>query len=531
MLNMFLRHLVFLICLSGALLCAAGWVYGDLSFWCMTPFLALTLLGIYDLVQTKHAVLKNYPLTGHIRYMLEGIRSEIRQYFIEGDHEELPFSRSARSMVYRRARNINADKSFGTLDNLYDPAHEFIAHSTAPVKVDPASLRVTIGGPDCKHPYSASLLNISAMSFGSLSARAVQALGKGAKIGGFAQDTGEGGLSKYHLEAGNDIIWEIGSGYFGCRNEDGTFNRDTFADKANDSRVRMILVKISQGAKAGKGGILPGAKVSKEIAEVRGVPVGKDCISPAAHSAFEGPVGLMEYVKELRDLSGGKPVGFKLCVGRMVEVAAMVKAMLHTGITPDFIVIDGSEGGTGAAPEEFSDHVGMPLRDGLLVVHNLLRGAGIRDKVKLGASGKIISGFDIIRILSLGADFCNSARGMMFALGCLQSQSCGSGTCGVGIATQDPVRQRALNVDLKSKMVASYHKNTMYSLAEIMGAAGIKETSQITPDRIMRRVSDSRIIPYSIMYNILHHGELLEGRGAHPEYRELWAAARHDSFE
>lgn len=531
MLNMFLRHLVFLICLSGALLLAAGWVYGELSVWCMTPFLVLSMIGIYDLLQTKHAVLKNYPLTGHLRYLLESIRPEIRQYFIEGDHEELPFSRSARSMVYRRARNINADKSFGTLDNLYDPSHEFIAHATAPVKVDPASLRVQIGGPDCTQPYSASLFNISAMSFGSLSARAIQALGKGAKAGNFFLDTGEGGLSQYHLEAGNDLVWEVGSGYFGCRNEDGTFSREIFAEKACNPSVKMIELKLSQGAKAGKGGILPGAKVSKEIAAVRGVPVGQDCISPAAHSAFEGPLGLMEFIKELRELSGGKPVGFKLCVGRMVEVAAMVKAMLHSGICPDFIVVDGSEGGTGAAPEEFSDHVGMPLRDGLLVVHNLLRGAGIRDKIKLGASGKIISGFDIIRILSLGADWVNSARGFMFSLGCLQSQSCGSGTCGVGIATQDPVRQKALNVDLKSKMVTNYHKNTLYSLAEIMGASGIKDRSQVTPDRIMRRLSDSKIIPYSAMYNILHHGELLEGRGTHPEYRELWASARHDSFD
>lgn len=530
MISLFQRHLVFLICLGLSVAGSLGAYYDYLSVVCMLPFVALTLVGIYDIVQTKHAVLKNYPITGHIRYLLESIRGEIRQYFFESDHEEVPFSRSARSMVYRRARGISADKSFGTLDNLYEDAHEFISHSIEPTKVDPKSLRITIGGPDCKKPYSASLLNISAMSFGALSANAIRALGRGAKAGNFAQDTGEGGLSRYHLEGGNDLIFEIGSGYFGCRNEDGTFDPVKFAAQATKPTVKMCLLKLSQGAKPGLGGMLPGAKVSKEIAEARGVPQGQDCVSPAKHSAFTGPDGLMNFIQKMRELSGGKPVGFKLCVGQMVEIAAIVKAMLHTGVIPDFIVVDGSEGGTGAAPEEFSDHVGMPLREGLLVVHNLLRGAGIRNKVKIIASGKIISGFDIVRVLSLGADAVNSARGFMFSLGCLGSQTCSLGTCPVGIATQDPIRQKALNVKQKSVMVCQFHDNTLLAVAEIIGAAGMMSTEELSPARMMRRVSDTRIMNYTALYHFLLEGELLDGRGTNAEYRELWRIAKHDSF-
>jgi len=518
--------------LSFALLLASLYAITAHAFspWVALPWVALIVVGILDLSQKEHAVRRNYPIIGNMRYLLEAIRPELRQYFFEGDHEELPFSRSERSMVYRRARNIPAEKSFGTLDNLYSPQHEFISHSIMPVKVDPSELRVTLGGPDCLHPYSASLMNVSAMSFGSLSANAVMALGRGAKRGDFAVDTGEGGCSKYHLAEGNDVIWEIGTGYFGCRNEDGTFSPDRFAETAGNICVKAILAKISQGAKPGKGGILPGHKVSSEIAQARGVRQGEDCISPAAHSAFEGPLGLMNFIQTLRTLSGGKPVGFKLCIGRPTEAATLVKAMLATNIYPDFIVIDGSEGGTGAAPEEFSDHIGMPLRDGLVLMHNLLRGAGIRDRIKIGCSGKIISGFDILRALALGADYCNLARGFMFSLGCIQSQSCGSNKCPTGVATQDPSRQRALDVEDRSHRVTNYHHNTLKSVAEILGAAGINSSEKLTPERIQKRVSDSKIVSYASLYTFLHHGELLEGHSTHTDYRELWANARHDSF-
>lgn len=519
--------------LSAALMLASlhAIVNHGLSPWIAAPWAMLILIGVLDLSQKEHAVRRNYPIIGNMRYLLESVRPEIRQYFFEGDQEKLPFSRSERSMVYRRARNISAEKSFGTLDNLYNQNHEFISHSMMPVSVDPKALRVKIGGPDCLKPYSASLMNVSAMSFGSLSANAVKALGRGAKRGGFAVDTGEGGCSEYHLAEGSDLIWEIGSGYFGCRNDDGTFSPERFSVTASNDSIIAILVKVSQGAKPSRGGILPGHKVSLEISRARGVRQGEDCISPPTHSAFDGPIGLLGFIQTLRNLSGGKPVGFKLCIGRPSEAAALVKAMLSTSIYPDFIVIDGSEGGTGAAPEEFTNNMGMPMRDGLVLMHNLLRGAGIRDRIKIGCSGKIISGFDILRALALGADYCNVARGFMFALGCIQSQSCGSNKCPTGVATQDPSRQRALDVEDRSKRVTNFHKNTMTAVAEILGAAGINSSEKLTAERIQKRVSDSKIVSYSSLYPFLHHGELLEGQSSHTEYRELWANAKHDRFD
>jgi glutamate synthase domain-containing protein 2 len=397
--------------------------------------------------------------------------------------------------------------------------------------MDVGELRVVLGGPDCRQPYDASLLNISAMSFGALGANAIQALARGAAKGLFALDTGEGGISKYHLSEDNDLIYEIGSGYFGCRNSDGTFSSQLFAQQAVRPNVKAVLVKNSQGSKPSRGGILPAEKVSAEIAIARGVPMGQDCISPPKHSAFTGPDGLMRFVLELRNLSLGKPIGFKLCIGKPVEAAALVKAMLHTGITPDFIVIDGSEGGTGAAPVEFADNVGMPLREGLLLMNNLLRGAGLRDQIKLIASGKVISGFDIIRLLALGADMANSARGFMFALGCIAGQSCHKNTCPTGIATQDPLRQRALNVGIKSEQVYNFHRNTLASVAEILSAAGLQSARQVTPELIMRRIADNEIRSYAQLYTFLHHRELIEGRSASEFYREIWARARHDTYE
>ncbi|MDN5673838.1 MAG: FMN-binding glutamate synthase family protein, partial [Pseudomonas sp.] len=394
--------------------------------WPITLITALlSLVGLNDLRQSHHAVRRNYPILGNIRYLIETIRPEIRQYLIEGDDDKLPFSRSQRSLVYARAKNESAEKAFGTLNDAYKPGFEFISHSMLPVSTpDPASFRIAIGGPQCRLPYSASIFNISAMSFGALSANAIAALNRGARMGRFAHDTGEGSISPYHREHGGDLIWEIGSGYFGCRTEDGRFDPHRFAEQARSPQVKMIEIKLSQGAKPGHGGILPGHKVSAEIAETRGVRAGEDCISPAAHSAFRTPAELLQFVASLRELSGGKPVGFKFCLGHPWEFMGIAKAMLATGITPDFIVVDGKEGGTGAAPREFSDNMGVPMREGLMFVHNTLVGLNLRSSIRIGAAGKIVSAFDIASVLAIGADWVNSARGFMFAIGCIQSQSC-----------------------------------------------------------------------------------------------------------
>ena len=529
MLSLF-RYLPFVIIAILAIVTSTLFFTSSMSVaWCLIPN-ALLLVGFHDLAQRRKAVLKNYPIIGHIRYLLESIRPEIRQYFIEGEHDRLPFSRSERAMVYQRARNVRADKAFGTLDNLYEANHEFISHSIEPVHVDPKALRITIGGPACKQPYSASIFNISAMSFGALSANAIRALSKGSASGLFAMDTGEGGISKYHLEVDNDLIYEIGSGYFGCRTDKGEFDSQKFALQAAKSNVRMIEIKVSQGAKPGHGGVLPGHKVSQEIAEARGVPVGMDCISPARHSAFEGPLGLMDFISRLRELSNGKPVGFKLCIGRPIEAASLVKAMLKTGVLPDFIVIDGSEGGTGSAPVEFTDNMGMPMRDGLILMHNLLVGAGLRQHIRIGCSGKIISGFDIVRALSIGADWVNSARGFMFSLGCIQSQSCGSNHCPTGIATQDPIRQRSLDVEDKAIKVKNFHANTLESVAEIMGAAGIPSTHLLSPSLINKRINDHDLITLSQAHLWLTQGELLTEHCRPSFYRDIWASASAERF-
>src|SRR5699024_9164260 len=386
----------------------------------------------------------NYPIIGNLRYILKHFRTEIRQYFIESDNDAVPFTHAERKLVYARAKNIAQDSvlAFGTLQNTYEPGYQFVTHSMATVPAaDPATFRVTIGGDDCLHPYSASILNISAMSFGALSARAIESLNGGAKLGNFAHDTGEGGISPYHRKHGGDLIWELGSGYFGCRTDDGHFDPVKFEKQAADPQIKMIEIKLSQGAKPGHGGVLPKNKISEEIAETRGVPRDRDCISPSNHSAFSTPIELLEFIKTLRDLSGGKPVGFKLCIGHPWEFMAIAKAMLLTNILPDFIVVDGKEGGTGSAPIEFSDHIGTPLQEGLLFVHNVLVGIGLRKKIRIGASGKIITAFDITKTLAIGADWVNSARGFMFSLGCIQSRSCHTNACPTGIATQDPIRQ------------------------------------------------------------------------------------------
>jgi glutamate synthase domain-containing protein 2 len=493
---------------------------------------ALSLLGIYDLVQTRHAVRRNYPVIGNIRYLVESVRPEIRQYLLEGDHEALPFSRAQRSMVYARAKEQNSDKAFGTLVDVYKHGYEFMTHAMIPAAhADPDTFRVRVGGPACTQPYEASVFNVSAMSFGSLSANAIRALNKGAKLGGFYHDTGEGSISPYHLEYGADLVWEIGSGYFGCRNEDGTFNPQRFTEQSRRPEVKMIEIKLSQGAKPGHGGILPKHKISEEISATRGIPMGKDCISPATHSAFSTPVELLQFIAQLREMSGGKPVGFKLCIGHPWEFTAIAKAMLKTGIMPDFIVVDGGEGGTGAAPSEFSDHLGVPLREALLFVHNTLVGIDVRQHIRLGASGKIISAFDIARALAIGADWTNSARGFMMAIGCIQSQTCHTNQCPTGVATQDPLRQRALVVADKGDRVYNFHHNTMHALAEFIAAAGLKHPSELTPRHLAKRISDTEVRNYLQLQVYLKPGELLDGKIQYEFYQYMWDLAQAETFD
>ncbi|MCW1432478.1 FMN-binding glutamate synthase family protein [Novosphingobium sp. JCM 18896] len=502
--------------------------------WAIPMFIvaaALTCLGLYDLTQPIHSVRRNYPIIGHLRWFFEEIRPEIRQYMIEGDQDKIPFSRSQRSLVYARAKDEVSDRAFGTLLDVYEDGYEFIAHSVRPAPpTDPAKFRLRIGGQSCTQPYSSSILNISAMSFGSLSANAIRALNKGAALGGFAHDTGEGSISPYHREADGDLIWEIGSGYFGCRTADGNFDPIQFEKQARNAQVKMIEVKLSQGAKPGHGGILPAEKVTPEISQTRGVPTGEDCISPARHRAFATPLEFMHFLSELRRLSGGKLVGFKLCVGQPWEFMGIVKAMRESGILPDFIVVDGAEGGTGASPAEFIDHLGMPLREGLLFVHNTLVGAGLRKQIRIGAAGKIVSAFDIAATLALGADWTNSGRGFMFALGCIQSLTCHTNRCPVGVATQDPLRQRALVVPDKAERVANFHRNTLLALSDMLAAAGLAHPSMIGPHHLVRRVSPTEVRMFSQLHTFLEDGDLLRKEREPDFYSAAWRLARADSF-
>ncbi len=505
-----------------------------LSAWFLLPFMLFAVLsgmGIYDVTQTKHSILRNYPVLGHMRFFFEGIRPEIRQYLIESDQDEEPFSRDDRSLVYQRAKGQEDARPFGTRQRVYDAGYSWITHSVQPVHIVDSDFRVTIGGPYCTKPYSASIYNISAMSFGSLSANAIEALNTGAKLGGFAHDTGEGSVSRYHKAGGGDLIYQLASGYFGSRAADGSFDPEKFRLTAALDQVKMIELKLSQGAKPGHGGLLPASKISAEIAEARGVPMGIDCVSPAAHSAFSTPIEMMEFIGKLRELSGGKPVGFKLCIGHRREFMCIVKAMLKTGITPDFIVVDGTEGGTGAAPVEFSNHVGMPMVEGLTFVHNTLRGAGLRDQIKVGAAGKVVSAFDIARALALGADWCNSARGFMFAIGCIQAQTCHSNHCPVGVATQDKTRMQALNVNHKSERVARFHRNTMKALGEMTGAAALHHPGEFLPYHMMLRGGDRSMVEASEVYAYQPEGYLLDDTAEdYMGNKSRWARSSAESF-
>ena len=488
------------------------------------------MLGFYDFSQKKHAVLRNFPIIGHFRYLAEAIRPEISQYFIETETNGVPFNREQRSVVYQRAKDVIDTVPFGTKKNVYEVGYEWVNHSMKPIHLEPSEMRVVIGALDCKQPYSASRLNISAMSFGALSKNAVIALNQGAKMGKFAHNTGEGGISPYHLQSGGDLIWQVGTGYFGCRTSDGRFCPDTFAERAHLPNVKMIEIKLSQGAKPGHGGILPAAKLTKEIAEIRGVPMGQDVLSPPAHSAFSTPIELLEFVATLRERSGGKPVGFKLCIGKRREFLAICKAMVKTGLTPDFITVDGGEGGTGAAPMEFIDHIGAPLIESLIFVHNALTGFSLRNKIHVISSGKVTSGFEMVKQLALGADMTNSARGMMMALGCIQALRCNSNHCPVGVTTQNPQLVAGLVPEDKNKKVANFHFELLNSLSEIMGAMGISSPDHLHPWHIMRRTNPTEIKHYGEIFEFLNDGDLMK-ENLPETYRRAVNSASADQFE
>ncbi len=496
----------------------------------LTVGLLGSAVGLLDIKQTKRAVLKNYPVVARFRYLFESFRPEIRQYFLESDHDEVPYSREQRALVYRRAKNIEGLRPFGTLKNVHQIGHEWINHSIAPADIDEADFRVRVGGKSCCKPYDCSVLNISGMSYGALSPNAIEALNRGAKSGNFAHTTGEGAISSFHKLHAGDLIWQIGSGYFGCRDSSGQFDEQRFQETAASDQVKMIELKLSQGAKPGHGGILLASKVTQSIADTRGVPMGEDCVSPARHSAFGTPVELLQFIDKLRKLADGKPVGFKLCVGHPWEFFAIAKAMQETGILPDFITVDGSEGGTGAAPVEFADHMGAPLREGLMLVHNCLVGLNIREEIKVIVSGKLISAFDIARVFALGADACNMARGFMFSIGCLQAQACHTGHCPTGVASQDPGRYRALSVEHKYKRVASFHHNTIEALKESVAASGLTHPRQFTPHHLMIRVTSREVRSAASQYQWLEPGELLSEGTTHPAFAKFWIKSCANSF-
>ncbi|OFT67512.1 glutamate synthase [Corynebacterium sp. HMSC05C01] len=489
---------------------------------------ALGGVAIHDLTQTKNPVLRNYPVLGHMRTLLTDIGPELRQYFIERDWDGRPFNRDQRNAIYERAKGMQSETSFGTVQDVYATNHEHLVHTLAPVDEPSEPPRTLIGGKDCTQPYSISMLNVSSMSFGSLSKNAVRALNKGAAMGGFAHNTGEGGVSPYHKEFGGDLVWQMGTGYFGARTHDGDFDPAKFRDRAADDQVKMVELKVSQGAKPGIGGVLPADKITKEVSEIRDVPMGKDCISPAAHRVFSTPVELIEFIAKMRELSGGKPAGFKLCVSSRREVLAICKAIREVGTAPDFIVVDGSEGGTGAAPIDFEDHMGMPLTHGLMTVHNALVGTGLRDQIKLGASGKVAGGSDIVMRMIQGADYTNSARAMMMAVGCIQAQRCHTGECPTGVATQDPRRNRAVVVKDKSQAVYNYHKTTVNTAVRLMASMGVTDPADLTPEMLRRNISPTESRSYASIYEWLRPGQLLEDPPS--SWTADWKAASPDTF-
>lgn len=482
--------------------------------------------GLYDMQQTRHSLRRNFPLVARGRWVMEFFRPFLRQYLLESETDGTPISRMFRSVIYQRAKGARDTVPFGTKVDTYREGYEWISHSMAahsehaPI----SEQRVLIGGKDCRQPYSASLLNVSAMSFGSLSKNAIRALNSGAAKGNFAHNTGEGGATPYHLENDGDLIWQIGTGYFGCRTLEGDFEPTGFREVALKPSVKMIEIKLSQGAKPGHGGILPAIKNTPEIAQIRGVKVNTTVFSPASHSAFSTPIEMMEFIDQLRELSDGKPIGFKLCIGRSSEFVALCKAMIETGITPDFITVDGGEGGTGAAPLEFSNSIGMPLRDALAFVDDCLTGFGLREEVRIIASGKIFSGFHVVKNLALGADVCCSARGMMLALGCVQSLICNTNHCPTGVATQNEGLSEGLIVTDKSERVARFQHETVERALEIVAAAGLSTTQELNRTHIYRRINYATIARYDEIFPYMVRGRLLES-----EPPEIFAQAMAES--
>ena len=491
--------------------------------------LTLTAIGLFDFFQKASLVRANFPIVGHMRYFFESFRPELRQYFWEDDKDELTYSRNQRSMVYQRAKSITAARPLGSIENMYEEDFTWLNHSLAPIHSVSEDFRTLVGeGPNA---YQMSLLNISGTSFGSLSPPAIQALNTGAARGNFAHNTGEGSLSKYHEAGAGDLIWQISTGYYGCRSADGRLDRKLFKDKARLDQVKMIEIKLSQGAKPGHGGMLLGNKVNQEIAETRGIPVGKDCISPAAHPEFCTPDELLAFAFELRELSGGKPVGIKLCIGHPWEFISIVKAMVNRKQFIDFITVDGAEGGTGAAPAEFTDHLGSPLKDALVFVDNALIGADLRDRIKIAASGKVVSAYDVVQHCALGADWINMARPFMFALGCIQARDCASGHCPTGITTMDPRRYRVIDVDKKATQVRNFHHNTLAAIGELIGASGVEHPKSLTRRHIVRRLSGSKILLADQIYPRVEAGALLRGeRVDDPRLDVYWDRVDGSSF-
>ncbi len=511
---------------AAELACALLWPAG---LWSLVVVAPLAGLGLYDALQKKHTILRTFPILGHGRFLFEMVRPEIQQYFIESNIDAHPIEREFRAVVYQRAKGELETKPFGTERDVYKVGYEWAAHSLRSAAAPPDELRVRVGSSQCAKPCDASLLNISAMSFGALSSAAIRALNEGAAMGGFLHNTGEGGVSDHHLAGGGALVWQIGTGYFGCRRPDGSFDPERFAQTASLEQVAMVEVKLSQGAKPSHGGVLPACKVTREIARIRGVEPGRTVISPARHSAFATPVQLLEFLQQLRELCGGKPVGFKLCIGREIELLALCKAIRETGVTPDFITVDGGEGGTGAAPLEFSNSLGMPARDAWVFARNALVGAGLKDEIRLLASGKILTGFHMLRALALGADACNSARGFMLALGCIQALRCNTDRCPTGVATQNPSLVAGLVVEDKRLRVARFHKETLRSFRELLGAMGVASPGELDPSMIYRRIGDMRVRSYAELYDFLEPGALLEGT-APARWLEMWRAADASRF-
>ncbi len=498
-----------------------------------------SLMGYYDLNYSKHNLNKLYPVVAYLRYFLESYRVEIQQYFIANDTEERPFNREQRTLVYQRSKNIRDTVAFGTQRDLLAENYLSLWHSLAPKTIVDGAKRITIGGTDCRQPYQASYLNISAMSFGSLSANAIAALNLGAKKANCSHNTGEGGVSPYHLKHGGDIVWQIGTGLFGCRDHQGNFDEQSFIATATKSQIKMIEIKLSQGAKPGHGGVLPKAKITQEIANIRNIPTDKDCVSPAVNPECTTPISLLNFVKKLRELSGGKPVGFKLCIGNPAEFLSICKAMLKTGITPDFITVDGAEGGTGAAPIEFSNRLGMVCLEAVSFVNNALVGVGLRDQIHIIASGKTATSFDLLTKIAIGADSVNAARTMMLALGCVQSKQCNTNHCPTGIATQDPARSQAIDLVDKSERVKNFHDNTLASFYELVGSMGLDDPAKLMPQMIKRRSPYGRLISVgslskplkpNALLNMSQPQDISESSNEYSPWQHWWKSSCAEQF-